>query len=482
MFKKRIDEVQPHIILITETKLNPNDQVSEYFKIAKYNYIRKDRVARGGGGVIIFTKEGLNCEEIKLVSLNDIEMIVFKVIFQQKTLVCACIYRPPEPGDYYNQKVLQAIKEISDINADQFLICGDFNYSKIDWNNHDIPTAARDERDFYDSVQSAFLHQHVTEFTRQRGSDAPSLLDLVMSKNELEIDYIDYQSPLGKSNHAVLVFDFSLEGAIENEDEETNPKINFFKGNYSKMCELFQGTLHYSHFFRGVQTKWDRLISVFMYGKELFIPYGSSKSDGAPRNKWMTREVLRLIEIKENKWRAYRYNKTPTNQRIYNDARNASVDAVRNAKFRFEKSLAFEIGNGNPRAFYAYARSQTTIKESVSRVTGTDGSLTTNKKETADVMNLTFQSVFIHELDTHIPQPTHVFQGATLEDVFFTKETVHKIIVNLKESSAPGPDNLHPKVLIECADTLAQPLFEIFRESLDEGVKRVGFWTRDPNP
>ena len=85
-------------------------------------------------------------------------------------------------------------------------------------------------------------------------------------------------------------------------------------------------------------------------------------------------------------------------------------------------------------------------------------------------MNLTFQSVFIRELDTHIPQPSHVFQGTTLEDVFFIKEAVHKIIVNLKESSAPGPDNLHPKVLIECADTLAQPLFEIFRESLDEGI------------
>ena len=184
IFKKRIDEVQPHIILITESKLNPNDQVSEYFKIAKYNHIRKDRVSRDGGGVIVFTKEGLICEEVKFDSWNDIEMIVFKVLFHQKTLICACIYRPPEPGDYYNLKILQAIKEISNINADQYLICGDFNYSKIDWNNHDIPTAVRDERMFYDSVQSAFLHQHVTEFTRQRGSDEPSLLDLVMSKKQ----------------------------------------------------------------------------------------------------------------------------------------------------------------------------------------------------------------------------------------------------------------------------------------------------------
>ena len=107
-------------------------------------------MARGGGGVIVFMKEGLICEEAKSDTWNDIEVIVFKVLFLQSTLVCACIYRPPEPGECYNHKIFQTIREISDINADQFLICGDFNYSKIDWNNHDIPTAARDERIFYD--------------------------------------------------------------------------------------------------------------------------------------------------------------------------------------------------------------------------------------------------------------------------------------------------------------------------------------------
>ena len=73
-------------------------------------------------------------------------------------------------------------------------------------------------------------------------------------------------------------------------------------------------------------------------------------------------------------------------------------------------------------------------------------------------------------MDSHIPQPTQVFQGPALDDVIFTKEEVYEIMINLKESSAPGPDNLYPKVLIECAATLAQPLFEIFRESLDEGT------------
>ena len=109
---------------------------------------------------------------------------------------------PPGSTFRYSHKVSEAIEILSDIPADQYLICGDFNYPKIDWLNYVIPetnnnnnaeNTSREIR-FYDAIQNAFLHQHVTEPTRQRGSNTPSLLDLVLTKNELEIEYIDYQS------------------------------------------------------------------------------------------------------------------------------------------------------------------------------------------------------------------------------------------------------------------------------------------------
>ena len=45
-----------------------------------------------------------------------------------------------------------------------------------------------------------------------REEDQPSTLDLVFSKNELEIESIDYKVPFQKSDHSVLVFDVTLEG------------------------------------------------------------------------------------------------------------------------------------------------------------------------------------------------------------------------------------------------------------------------------
>ena len=121
--------------------------------------------------------------------------------------------------------------------------------------------------------------------------------------------------------------------------------------------------------------------------------------------------------------------------------------------------LASEIEKGDCQGFYAYLRSQTTIKEGVSRVCKPDGSLTESLKDTSDTFNYVFQSVFVREGDEPVPNIVCRSRGAFLEDIDFTVDDVHKLILSLKENSSPGPDGVHPKYLIECADNLARPLF-----------------------
>ena len=147
----------------------------------------------------------------------------------------------------YNRQIETVITSLSDTVADQYLICGDFNYRNIDWTTHTVNSSElSDEQQFYDTVQSSYLHQHVEEFTRLRGRDQPSTLDLVFSKNELEIEFIDYKDPFGKSDHSVLVFDFILEGELDKAENET-PKRKVFKGDFHNMTLLFNTTLGYTH-------------------------------------------------------------------------------------------------------------------------------------------------------------------------------------------------------------------------------------------
>ena len=121
---------------------------------------------------------------------------------------------------------------------------------------------------------------------------------------------------------------------------------------------------------------------------------GASRSNN---QRWMNRETARARNLKKIKWERYRRNPTPENYSEYQRCRNDSVKINREAKVAYEMMLANEIEQGNPKPFYAYMRSQTTLRESVNRVRKPDGTLTRSLKETADVMNATFHSVFVVE-------------------------------------------------------------------------------------
>ena len=87
----------------------------------------------------------------------------------------------------YNNKINLDIQKICGFHSEQLIICGDFNFPEIDWINHLISEGSAERENvvcrFYDNCQDSFLYQHVTEFDRKRGSDEPSTLDLIFTKN-----------------------------------------------------------------------------------------------------------------------------------------------------------------------------------------------------------------------------------------------------------------------------------------------------------
>ena len=103
---------------------------------------------------------------------EHIEITACILRFGGRSVLTAFVYRPPGSTFRYSHRISEAVEVLSDIPADQYLICGDFNYPKIDWQNYvisetnnDIDVTSKEIR-FYDDIQNSFLHQHVTEPTR----------------------------------------------------------------------------------------------------------------------------------------------------------------------------------------------------------------------------------------------------------------------------------------------------------------------------
>jgi len=67
-----------------------------------------------------------------------------------------------------------------------------------------------------------------------------------------------------------------------------------------------------------------------------------------------------------------------------------------------------------------------------------------------------------------MPAKLEVTVQQQLNDIDFYEKDVWQLLQKLNSSKSPGPDNIHPRVLKECADQLAKPLCILFKASLKE--------------
>ena len=132
----------------------------ECFRLPDYDVFRNDRRARFRGGVVaILVHKSLSPEGIPDV-YHGTESIGCKIRYGNRVLLIACMYRPPESSQNYNLNILRSLRELNEIESDQVLICGDFNFPKIDWVNHLVDVGSLDSSDsveviFYDVCQDA---------------------------------------------------------------------------------------------------------------------------------------------------------------------------------------------------------------------------------------------------------------------------------------------------------------------------------------
>ena len=107
---------------------------------------------------------------------------------------------------------------------------------------------------FHEGTKDCFLYQHVTEPTRFRGNQV-SLLDLIFTNEEVDVKKIENLSPLGKSDHGVVMCDVICEW-------KTNaffiPKRLYHKGNYEQMNILIN-EVNWEDVFAGlnIHQRWE---------------------------------------------------------------------------------------------------------------------------------------------------------------------------------------------------------------------------------
>ena len=115
-------------------------------------------------------------------------------------------------------------------------------------------------------------------------------------------------------------------------------------------------------------------------------------------------------------------------------------------------------------------RTKTKSRDLISALQNRNGDIVTEDEAKCEVLNQLFTSVFTEETDlNNLPEASKFHDGEPLTDVYFHPGIVGRKIAQMKPNSAPGPDAILPRVLMETNNQIQYALAVIFNKSLQEG-------------
>ncbi len=467
-FRDRVHTLDPQPLIIAITEVKP--KLARYtvteaeLQLRDYDLFSCNLDTAEGRGIVMYTHSSLRAT-LEQPEGNFKEQLWVKI---GDELLMGCLYRSPN-STAENNVLLNTVIRDRAVHASHLLLCGDYNYRNIDWESMSTTAADDEAAEFLAAVQDVYLYQHVTEPTRCRGQDQPSVLDLLLTPEEGMVTDVVYGAPLGRSDHCTLTFTYN---GYTPDPAVPQPKHMYDRGNYAQME-------------RDLDVDWD---TVFMdcpddpnRQYELFtsrlsesaesnIPLKTRRTAGKPH---VGRELKAAIRSKDRAWTRLMEARSEERKVAYNRARNKVRNMSRRIKRQRENDIA-DQAKSCPKKFWNYARSKLKTRTGVSelRTPAADGTdrVAKTDQEKAEALSSFFASVFTVEPDGPVPEPVQRDITSPFETPDITTEQVRKQLQALDTSKAMGPDGVHPRVLRELSSVLAIPLRIIFQTSMRTGI------------
>lgn len=144
----------------------------------------------------------------------------------------------------------------------------------------------------------------------------------------------------------------------------------------------------------------------------------------------MAQRFINKIKQKEV-WTSFRKRRTQTRYAVNSGEISESTWAVREAVCQFNKSLANEVKE-NPSAFYAYGRSKTRIKETLTKLSLPNGYQTNTTQEASKLQYREFQSLHQRTHQLH-PSILRQLEGVSLQKLDFSLDEIKEILEGFRD-------------------------------------------------
>ena len=469
----------PHIIGVCEVKpKNSRYELNEAeINMQGYNLYSSNLKKGRQRGCALYVSDKLNATLLETTdSLHDQVWVEVKVTGSD-TLLIGILYRSPGIINNDNDKMLNSIKyHCNKKKYSHIMIMGDFNFPSIDWNhwstNSDDPE--KQPNKFIECMRDCYLYQHILKPTRARQHNQPHILDLIFSNEETMIENMRHLSPLGKSDHEVLEFDFRCNA--ERVVKENLHRYCLDRGDYESMRQELKDGWEEIELIESIDGKWEFLKNRIQNAANKYIPKKrvGQKRTGVP----LPPEVRALVRKKNTAWVRYmevkHTNEKDVKFRHYRQISNRVRKLTRKAEQEQENEVAKQ-SKKNPKKFWQFVGSKSKTRPGIPDLVNQnienpqEKKMTETNKEKADVLVEYFSSVFTKEDLEDMPDMEEQ-TDETLNDIIFTVEDINARLKRLNKTKSAGPDELSPRILLELADVIDKPTTHIFRTTLDNGV------------
>ena len=473
-----IEKYSPDIVGVSEVlpKSYKNKIYPEEFLIKGYEMIPHTNILENKGrGTIIYIKEGITNKELNLDKNNKFEenITVEIPLSGNDKLICALIYRRGKSSLENDDSMIEYFHKLSTLNPSHLLIMGDMNLTEIDWTNKVCKSNNCQDINykFLECTRDCFLFQHVLEPTRKRGTNEPSILDLVFTNEEHMITKVNQLAPLGKSDHSIMEFDLVCQ--MDKKPPKIVKQIN--RGNFTKMREILD-SVDWDNIMSNttdINDLWNIFTNKYNEAEKNCIPTRIVYIDGK-KSKRLTmpldKKSLRKIKKKNKLWSSVRRNLADDEKELeYKKLRNQIRKLTRKAKKVTEKNIARSV-KGNPKAFWKYSQSKLKSRAGIPdlEVVDEDGETfyAKNDKQKADEFQKYFGGVFTKEPLGEMPYFEERNFQTLLSSIEISEDMILKKLKKIKVNKSPGPDTIHPRVINELSNALTKPLCILFQTSL----------------
>ena len=456
----------PDLIIGNETWLDDSVESSEIFP-SSYRVFRKDRKpnAKGKayGGVLIAVRSEITCiPRIDLDTTNESVWIEISVNGMKPILV-GSFYRPPNTNREYLNSLRDSLEKTNGNQFSNVWVGGDFNLGDIVWESQSIRTGGQKTtmcQDLIDISNDYGLEQVVVKPTRGENT-----LDLFFVKNPSLVTKSDIIP--GISDHDGIPM---IQMNTKPSSTKQKPRKVYFYGKTDVMG-LRNDMANISENFKdkdlnstNANDLWLELKTKLFSAVNTHIPSKTvSKRNETP---WINSSIKRTYKRKQRAYNKAKKSKKQEDWEKFKEIRRENKKETRKAYRKYVNERCTD----SAKKFWNFIKTLRKDSSGIPALRDMDtGTLVTDSKQKAELLNRQYQQQFTQERLFDLPQEDET-NIPSMPEIEVTVEGVVKLLKDLSPHKAAGPDEISPWVLRTAAEEIGPALTIIFQLSLETGI------------